>query len=217
LTIKDNTGTEPPLLHTYTCHLPGCAIDFSEDTAKRLCRMYGDPHVHTFDGNKYDFYGHGNYWIVKSDYIWVQGRYQPRWLSKPGRTWTSKLAFGGPSLQNNTMMIEASTAWWNGEKGILGFNADSSWTGMNGKVTLVFSAAKKQVTVDLHPEIKIVITLASLSYRGRIAVPVFSDLLIGMRQIKNQKGICGDFHGLPKSKKEAYAFKVSKSEALIPY
>jgi len=216
--IPHVTGNDPPLQHNLACRTPDCKIDFIPDETKRLCSFYGDPHWRTFDNKKYDFYGHGSYWLVKSPDVWMQAHYEPRWLSSPGRTWTSKIAFAGPFLRGSTMMIEATTAWWNDKKGILRFDTDSTWTSDDGGTTATFDFNTKKVTVILHPDIKIEVTLAALSHRGKTAVPVFSAVHIGMRHIKGQEGMCGDLLGSVKSYSTAVKYKVTDpNEALIPH
>merc|ERR1719482_1259369 len=42
-----------------------------------ICKVFGDPHVLTFDGSHASFYSQGEYWIVKSSTVWIQGRYMP--------------------------------------------------------------------------------------------------------------------------------------------
>lgn len=214
--IDDDTGNDPPKQYNHTCRVPTCEIDFSEDTEKRLCRFYGDPHWRTFDGKKYDFYGHGNYWLVKSPDVWIQGHYTPRWLNRPGRTWTSKIAFGGPFLKGNTLMIEGKTAWWNDKKGILNFAADSTWSSPDYQVSASFQSKKRTITVLLHPEIKVVIALAPYTHRGYPVMPVFNDVHLGMRYVKEQEGQCGDGKGSVKDYKSAVKYKVDPAESLLP-
>lgn len=42
---------------------------------KKTCLFWGDPHVSTFDGAVPSFYGEGEFWIIKSPMIRIQGRY----------------------------------------------------------------------------------------------------------------------------------------------
>lgn len=41
------------------------------------CLLWGDPHVQAFDGSFPSFYDQGEYWIIKSDEVKVQGRFRP--------------------------------------------------------------------------------------------------------------------------------------------
>ena len=33
--------------------------------------VYGDPHFRTFDGTLFTFNGHGEFWLVKSNYVTI--------------------------------------------------------------------------------------------------------------------------------------------------
>lgn len=40
------------------------------------CKLWGDPHVITFDGSRAVFYSEGDFWLIKSDSLKIQGRFQ---------------------------------------------------------------------------------------------------------------------------------------------
>mmetsp|Transcript_27354 Transcript_27354/g.63805 ORF Transcript_27354/g.63805 Transcript_27354/m.63805 type:complete len:1018 (+) Transcript_27354:150-3203(+) len=87
------------------------------------CTIYGDPHIRVFDASSTsavsllqmplasageDEFRFGDYWVVKSDLISVQGRY--RKVNYPharyaNRTFLTGLAVGGPFLNGHTMLI----------------------------------------------------------------------------------------------------------------
>mmetsp|Transcript_38800 Transcript_38800/g.89566 ORF Transcript_38800/g.89566 Transcript_38800/m.89566 type:complete len:657 (+) Transcript_38800:969-2939(+) len=85
--------------------------------------MWGDPHIVPFDrdvrmqngrGSNVDLYKYGDYWIVKSTDVHIQGRY---WSSKyRGNSMTRGLAVGGPFLKGNLLMVEPldGSVKWNG-------------------------------------------------------------------------------------------------------
>mmetsp|Transcript_38798 Transcript_38798/g.89551 ORF Transcript_38798/g.89551 Transcript_38798/m.89551 type:complete len:966 (+) Transcript_38798:91-2988(+) len=87
------------------------------------CVMWGDPHIVPFDrdvrmqngrGSNVDLYKYGDYWIVKSTDVHIQGRY---WSSKyRGNSMTRGLAVGGPFLKGNLLMVEPldGSVKWNG-------------------------------------------------------------------------------------------------------
>jgi len=68
------------------------------------CLMWGDPHIKTFDGGRPSFYGEGEYWIIKSRQVWIQGRY----LATPyteGLSAVNKVIVGGPFLQGHKIAV----------------------------------------------------------------------------------------------------------------
>merc|ERR1719221_964067 len=80
----------------------------------KTCSIYGDPHVVTYDGSHSDFYSAGEYWIVKSDTVWIQGRYMPTPITH-GLSVTKELAIGGPFLKGHKLRISATEATWDGQ------------------------------------------------------------------------------------------------------
>lgn len=69
------------------------------------CLFWGDPHILTFDGERPSFYGDGEFWIVKSRDVKIQGRY----MGTPytyGLAATQKVAIGGPFIGGHTIEVE---------------------------------------------------------------------------------------------------------------
>lgn len=77
----------------------------------RSCSIFGDPHVMTFDGMHSDYYTPGEYWIVKSSSVKIQGRYLATSRTN-GLAVTKEIAVGGPFLQGHTLIIGAEGASW---------------------------------------------------------------------------------------------------------
>mmetsp|Transcript_61072 Transcript_61072/g.197467 ORF Transcript_61072/g.197467 Transcript_61072/m.197467 type:complete len:439 (+) Transcript_61072:103-1419(+) len=72
---------------------------------RKTCLFWGDPHVKTFDGARPSFYGDGEFWIVKSDQVHIQGRYKGTEYTH-GLAATNKLMIGGPFIENHVIEIE---------------------------------------------------------------------------------------------------------------
>jgi len=103
------------------------------------CVIWGDPHILTFDAtsklaaqypNRREFlrirnrktaevnvFDEGNFWLVKSNDVHIQGRYNLR-KEHAERTVLGGLAVGGPFLKNNTFIIRPLTGkiTWNGHE-----------------------------------------------------------------------------------------------------
>merc|ERR1712217_256969 len=78
------------------------------------CLVWGDPHVTTFDGKHADYYSTGEYWIVKSQSVWIQGRYAPTQATS-GLAVLKEIGVGGPFLQGNKLVVGAVSTSWNGQ------------------------------------------------------------------------------------------------------
>jgi len=82
----------------------------------KTCLVYGDPHIKTFDGVHQDYYSSGEYWIVKSATVWIQGHYAPTPVTN-GLAVTKSIAISGPFLKGHTLIIDALTksSWCTGK------------------------------------------------------------------------------------------------------
>jgi len=94
-----------------------------------VCTIWGDPHIRTFDGLRSDYYSPGEYWIVKSQNVWIQGRYLPTKATN-GLAVTKILAVGGPFLKNAKLLVSPTWASWNGKRVLQAFPSDFSVPGL---------------------------------------------------------------------------------------
>eukprot|EP00420_Gonyaulax_spinifera_P033355 CAMPEP_0197876058 /NCGR_PEP_ID=MMETSP1439-20131203/5141_1 /TAXON_ID=66791 /ORGANISM="Gonyaulax spinifera, Strain CCMP409" /LENGTH=408 /DNA_ID=CAMNT_0043495327 /DNA_START=11 /DNA_END=1234 /DNA_ORIENTATION=+ len=94
-----------------------------------VCTVFGDPHVLTFDHKRADYYTPGEYWIVKSSTISIQGRYLPTKMTS-GLGVTKILAVGGPLLKGNKLFVSSTSATWNDQPILTGFPSTYSVPGV---------------------------------------------------------------------------------------
>jgi hypothetical protein len=161
------------------------------------CTFWGDPHIITFDGARPSFYGSGEFWVVKSDSVHIQGRYL-------GTTWThglaatSKLVVGGPFLNGHKIVIgtvDSGEMTVDGQPvlGALG----SSYSLGDGLGRLTYSGDGQLVDAAQTEFPKRIVQL-DLPLGVKIWVmrwPNYMDFKIEMPKQPNQDGTCGNFNG----------------------
>merc|ERR550525_1606220 len=89
------------------------------------CVVWGDPHILTFDKKRVDFYTQGEYWIVKSATVQIQGMYKPTHATS-GLSVLKQIAFGGPFMKGHKLIIGTTTATWDNQPVLGGFPATYS-------------------------------------------------------------------------------------------
>lgn len=70
----------------------------------RSCTFWGDPHLQTFDGARPSFYGDGEFWVVSSDELKVQGRYEGTKFTH-GLAATHKIVVSGSLVGNSRIEV----------------------------------------------------------------------------------------------------------------
>merc|ERR1712048_235437 len=87
-----------------------CGSNFRLETTIRplhaSCTVWGDPHIDVFDNGLFgrpkvdpvSIYTSGEYWLVKSDKVQIQGRYGTTVFTTEGQSALLALAVGGPFL-----------------------------------------------------------------------------------------------------------------------
>jgi len=171
-----------------------------------ICRIFGDPHVLTFDGSHASFYSSGEYWVVKSTTVWMQGRYLPTPVTN-GLSVMKEIAIGGPFLYSkdgsqNILRIGALSASWNGGMIIPGF--PDSWsnedpkvevvTDSNGEVMQPGRAGKTMHVVHVKLPLGVVLQINRWNEPGE---GDYINTQITMSRQPDQDGHCGNFNGDP--------------------
>jgi len=170
------------------------------------CTIWGDPHLMTFDQKHNDFYSQGEYWIVKSSTIYIQGRYLPT-RSTHGLSVTKEIAISGPILngpggEKHILRINARTATWDGAAILTGF--PSNWEAPGGKPAVRAQyndqgellqrgregKALHIVHVQLPNNIEVQVNRWTLDSEGD-----YINLKIVMPKQPGQDGHCGNFNG----------------------
>jgi len=107
----------PLLLAILWLGLPMLSSDTTTTTpgTVKTCLIYGDPHILSFDKLHADYYSEGEYWLVKSDTVWIQGRYHPTPVTH-GLAVTKEIAIGGPFLKGHKLVLDSkdTSLWFTG-------------------------------------------------------------------------------------------------------
>jgi hypothetical protein len=191
---------------------PGCASG--------NCVIWGDPHVLTFDAHREFTMLHpkpraffqmrsnqrsdvvnvleeGQFWLVKSDDVHIQGRYNKR--PHQNTTVLGGLAVGGPFLKGNTFIVRplVGKITWNGEEVLSNVGSEFSNDLIDAKykagVENVKDGSKgKGLEVTLPGDVKLIVNRLT---RG-LAVK------ISMCAREWQDGQCGNFNGVSKDDRQ---------------
>jgi len=170
-------------------------------TAFGTCIGWGDPHVRTFDGARVDYYSSGEYHIVKSPLISIQGRYLPTVFTN-GLAVTKMVAIGGSLLKGNTLIIGPLTATWNGAPILTEFPSHFNQSGLSvdyGNAGILVDPAinpekKKIVHVKIADGTPEGITI-QVNRRTGSRGNEYVNWKISMHSRHGQDGHCGNFNG----------------------
>jgi hypothetical protein len=123
---EDTTTTTTPFVPESTTLAP----------IKKFCSIFGDPHAMTFDGQRADYYTSGEFWIVKSDAVKIQGRYAPTQVTN-GLAVTKEIAVGGSSMEGHVLIVTEEKALYDGTPILTSF--PSTYTSPDGLVSIVYN------------------------------------------------------------------------------
>jgi len=100
--------------------------------AAKTCVVWGDPHILTFDNKRVDFYTPGEYWLVKSTTVLIQGKYAATHATA-GLAVMKQIAFSGAFMQGHKLIIGTLTATLDGQPILAGFPSQFNQDGVVAK------------------------------------------------------------------------------------
>jgi hypothetical protein len=168
-----------------------------------VCKLWGDPHILTFDHMRADYYSPGEFWIVKSDNVWIQGRYLPTKVTS-GLGVTKSIAVGGPFLKGHKLIVAVRATIWDGQQVLTGFPSDFSVPGLinmryNNVGQLLQKGRQGKALHIVHIRIEDGTPEGLQIQVNRWMEPTEGDYMnvaIAMHAQKGQDGHCGNFNGI---------------------
>jgi len=151
----------------------------------------------TFDKKRVDFYTQGEYWIVKSSSVQIQGRYKPTHATS-GLSVMREIAFGGPFLQGSKLLVSATDASYNGKPILTGFPSSFNEGGVNAKLDSIGETMQKGregkamhvVHLSLPMGVNVQINRWTEPSEGK-----YINAKITMPAVPGQDGHCGNANG----------------------
>jgi hypothetical protein len=181
-------------------HHPSYPHHPAQPTGPGQCLIWGDPHIKPFDlpnvnhGLPVTFLQNGDYWLVKSHNVWIQGRFEAT-VWKNGLSALHGIAVGGPFMHHHHIIVgpKSGKVYYNNQQ-ILTESPDTF------AVPHIFHASYKTKIVHLgdgsHKHVFYV--ELDLPEGVRIVVnrwPDHIDAEILMHPVPGQDGYCGNFNG----------------------
>jgi hypothetical protein len=157
--------------------------------------------VRTFDGLRADYYSPGEYWIVKSKDVLIQGRYLPTRVTS-GLAVTKIVAIGGSVLKGRKLIIGPRTASFDGKPILQTFPSDYNEDGLkiqlNDQGQLLQSGRNGLAKHIVHINIDDGTAQGLQIQVNRWTQPTEGDYInvrVSMNQRPGQDGHCGNFNG----------------------
>lgn len=194
---------------------------------KKSCSLWGDPHIFTFDHSRLVFYSQGDFWVVKSPILKIQGRFQATdWTKKNDKTDYSsmtRIVVGGQIMKDRKIQVgpmDAGNIACDGQVMLHDFGSEKC-----GDATVTFGDKGELVDGAMaflpHKVVHIYLPGGVVIQVNRW--PNFINAKITMEPMTDQAGICGDFNGVKKqglrAGKELHAqfgYGVPQHELLFP-
>merc|ERR1719382_307780 len=167
----------------------------------KICTLWGDPHVISFDqvgtdkNQALSFYGDGDFWVVKSSTVHIQGRFQGTKYTE-GLAATNQIVVGGPFLKGHK--IEVGTR----DSGVLTVDGQPVMSTFPSS----YHGAGFTLTYDAQGEVPDVIPEGNEKRIVHMELPLgvkvrvyqwnnYVDVEIEMSPQPQQDGVCGNFNG----------------------
>jgi len=203
--------------------LPGCGTTTTSNTQEpglgpmKYCKMWGDPHVNTFDGfasisksnwESLDAYKTGDFWFVKAPNVQIQGR---TWADQSGhnggKSSLRKVVLTGSCTRGKVLIVEP--IGWGVKSGRIRFGGQTLHEG-DGSVaeyqdefvhikphtdkyrSLDASAESILITFPQDPSVEIFVMRADN----------YLDMMVSMNERVGVSGICGNMNGNPGDDKD---------------
>jgi len=166
-----------------------------------VCTVFGDPHVLTFDQKRADYYSPGEYWIVKSDKVKIQGRYLPTRMTS-GLACAKVLAVG---FKGHKIFVSSTTATFDGKPILTAFNSNFNLAGVvemqyNGVGVLLQKGRQGKALHIVHIKLFDGTPEGIIIQVNRWNEPSeghYINIRITMHPQPGQDGHCGNFNGNP--------------------
>lgn len=158
-----------------------------------VCYIQGDPHIKVFDHPHRDvsIYDSGDFWVIRSEQVQVQGRY---WATNPsGQSSMKSLAIGGPFLDNRILIIDGPSKrfTYHGNQILQQVGDSFAEAGWSAERRIESAKAKAyladSVILNLPLDINVVVNIME---NGHIDSWIEAKPLAG-----GQDGHCGNFNG----------------------
>jgi hypothetical protein len=164
------------------------------------CVVWGDPHVKVFDVARLNsalpvtFLENGDFWLVKTDSVWIQGRFE-------ATTWRNGLAsmhgvaVGGPFLNNHKIIIgpRSGKVYYNNQQILASLSSTFASPGHRVRATY----REREVRLDNNAVERVATIELSLPQNIWLRVNRWDkhvDADIHMNPIAGQDGVCGNFN-----------------------
>jgi len=184
-------SVQPDATPSECCHKP--------QKPSQTCKLWGDPHIITFDKSHLVFYSEGDFWIVKSPDLKIQGRFQAtQWTKDNDHTDYSSMTsiiFSGHKMHGNKLEVRSMEGdiRCNGHQILKGFGEDNC-----GPATITFDSKGKLVdsAMSFLPHNVVHVELPNGEWIQVNRWPNFINALVSMHEGSNQDGVCGNFNGV---------------------